>query len=109
MVRLTILGITLLVSFAVSGCASRYAGPVIAGGVVGYVIGKELSREPTTRIVYQNSAGRIVEEYIVVITDHCRAFVTRNERDSCERGAQQRATEERRKQEREAYKHGYGR
>jgi hypothetical protein len=86
-----------LVLFGLTGCASRYAGPAIIGGVIGYSIANS------------NRTETIIVQETHTISPQCDQFVTYNERNACERGARRRWQEEQRKRENEAYHQGYRR
>lgn len=83
--------------FALTGCANRYVGPALVGGVVGYSIAN--SSRPV--IVHQ--------EPVVIVSTQCNQYAYYNERAACERGARQRYYEEQRRRENEAYRQGLGR
>lgn len=83
-----------------SGCASRHAGPVIAGGVIGYAIGQ-----------HANQPRPVPHPSVIIVQEYspCDKYTLYNERQACQRGINQRIAEENRRRENEAYKQGYGR
>lgn len=81
---------------ALTGCANRYVGPALVGGVVGYSIAN-------------SSRPVVVQEQVVIVSSQCNQYAYYNERAACERGARQRYYEEQRKRENEAYRQGLGR
>ena len=89
------------VSRLLSGCASRYAGPAVLGGVIGYAIGQNNNQQ---RAIVHSPNVVIVQEYSV-----CDKYALYNERQSCLRGNSQRIVEDNRRREQEAYRQGYGR
>ena len=95
----TILILMLAVATLTTGCASRYAGPAVAGGIVGLAVGSAMSQP--RRVV--------VREEVVVISPACQGYATHNEQAACERGIRQRYKEEQRRRENEAYRNGLGR
>ena len=93
-----------LATLALTGCANRYVGPAIVGGVVGYSIANS---QPRTVVVQQApvyDAGTVV-----IVSEQCNQYPFGPERTACERGARQRYMEEQRRREQEAYRRGYGR
>lgn len=100
MKKLLVLFIALL---ALTGCANRYVGPALVGGVVGYSIAN--SHRPV--VVHQ--APVVVQESVVIVSSQCNQYVYQPERAACERGARQRYYEEQRRRENEAYRQGLGR
>ena len=88
-------------SILLSGCASRYVGPAVIGGVVGYAIGQSNNQPHPTQY----------SPNVVIIQQHspCDKYAVYNERQSCLRGNSQRIAEDNRRREQEAYKQGYGR
>jgi hypothetical protein len=83
-------------TLALTGCANRYVGPALVGGVVGYSIAN--SHRPV-----------VVQEQVIVVSAQCNQYAYQAERTACERGARQRYYEEQRRRENEAYRNGYGR
>lgn len=91
----------LAMSVVTTGCASRYAGPAIAGGIVGMAVGSAMA-QPHHRPV-------VVREEVVIVATNCQAYTHPSERMACERGARRRYEEEKRRRENEAYRQGLGR
>jgi hypothetical protein len=95
LVLITVLALATLTT----GCASRHAGPAIAGGIVGMAIGSAMAQPRPV----------VVQEQVVIVAHNCQVYTNPSERHACERGARQRFYEEQRKREAEAYRQGYGR
>jgi hypothetical protein len=95
----SILILMLAVATLTTGCASRYAGPAVAGGIVGLAVGSAMAQP--RRVV--------VREEVVVVSTACQGYATHNEQAACERGIRQRYMEEQRRRENEAYRNGLGR
>jgi len=87
-------------SILLSGCASRYVGPAVLGGVVGYAIGQSA-----------NQPRQVSQPNVIIVQEHslCDKYTVYNERQSCLRGNSQRIAEDNRRREQEAYRQGYGR
>jgi hypothetical protein len=100
MKKLVMLAITTL---ALTGCASRYAGPAVVGGAIGYSIANS---QPRTVVIQQQPQ---IREQVIVVNQYCGQYATQSEQVACNRGAQQRYNEEQRRRENEAYRAGYGR
>lgn len=94
-----VLILMLAVATLSTGCASRYAVPAVAGGIVGLAVGSAMAQPRTV----------VVREEVVVISAACQSYNYHSERLACERGARQRYMEEQRRRENEAYRSGYGR
>ena len=89
-------------SLLLSGCATRYAGPAVLGGVIGYAIGQNNNQQRP--VIMHSPNVVIVREYSV-----CDKYALYNERQSCLRGNSQRIVEDNRRREQEACRQGYGR
>lgn len=88
--------LTLAVATLTTGCASRYAGPAIAGGVVGLAVGSAMAQPRHV----------VVREEVVIVSSSCQKYTHPSERMACERGARQRYEEDKRRRENEAYRQG---
>lgn len=97
----------LVATLLTTGCASRYAGPAIIGGVTGLIVGSALS-QPRTVVVQQAPVRVVQQEQVVIVNDHCNQFYSPGERDACARGARQRYFEEQRRKEDQAFRQGLG-